>query len=68
MGVLLHVLSDAANNIGVMAAAAIMWLTHYEARFYADPAASMAIAVLILVSSLPIGTYPFSLPFSPFLS
>ncbi|BDD54925.1 hypothetical protein MAP00_000493 [Monascus purpureus] len=54
MGVLVHIISDAANNIGVMAAALVIWLAHYEGRFYADPAASMGIAVMILVSALPI--------------
>lgn len=59
MGVLVHIISDAANNIGVMAAALVIWLAHYEGRFYADPAASMGIAVMILVSALPIGMHAF---------
>lgn len=59
MGVLVHIISDAANNIGVMAAALVIWLAHYEGRFYADPAASMGIAVMILVSALPIGKHVF---------
>ncbi|KAK6819349.1 cation diffusion facilitator family metal ion transporter [Apiospora arundinis] len=37
LGVLTHVLSDALNNIGVIIAALVVWLTHYDARFYADP-------------------------------
>ncbi|EIT77795.1 Zn2+ transporter ZNT1 [Aspergillus oryzae 3.042] len=32
LGVLLHVVSDAANNLGVMAAALVIWLAHYEGR------------------------------------
>ncbi|KAL4803954.1 cation efflux protein [Aspergillus unguis] len=54
MGVLLHVLGDAANNLGVMVAALVIWLTRYEARFYADPATSMGIATMILLSALPL--------------
>ncbi|KAL2218143.1 cation diffusion facilitator family metal ion transporter [Thermoascus aurantiacus ATCC 26904] len=54
MGVLLHVLGDAANNLGVIISALVIWLTHYEGRYYADPAVSMAIAVTILLSSLPL--------------
>ncbi|GAB1209507.1 hypothetical protein APSETT445_008286 [Aspergillus pseudonomiae] len=37
LGVLLHVVSDAANNLGVMTAALVIWLAHYEGRYYADP-------------------------------
>ncbi|KAL4976576.1 cation efflux protein [Aspergillus desertorum] len=53
MGVLLHVVGDAANNLGVMVAALVIWLTSYEARFYADPATSMGIAAMIFLSALP---------------
>ncbi|KAK8079368.1 cation diffusion facilitator family metal ion transporter [Apiospora hydei] len=54
LGVLTHVLSDALNNVGVIIAALVVWLTHYDARFYADPGVSMGIAVMILLSSLPL--------------
>ncbi|KAI9370643.1 cation efflux protein [Aspergillus egyptiacus] len=54
MGVLLHVMGDAANNIGVMVAALVIWLTQYEARFYADPATSMGIAAMIILSAFPL--------------
>ncbi|KAK8127171.1 cation diffusion facilitator family metal ion transporter [Apiospora sp. TS-2023a] len=54
LGALTHVLSDALNNIGVIVAALVVWLTHYDARFYADPGVSMGIAVMILLSSLPL--------------
>ncbi|KAK8011716.1 hypothetical protein PG990_010681 [Apiospora arundinis] len=54
LGVLTHVLSDALNNIGVIIAALVVWLTHYDARFYADPGVSMGIAVMILLSSVPL--------------
>ncbi|PWY69867.1 cation diffusion facilitator family metal ion transporter [Aspergillus sclerotioniger CBS 115572] len=45
---------DAANNLGVMAAALVIWLTHYAGRFYADPGTSMGIAVMIMLSSVPL--------------
>ncbi|PLB50582.1 cation diffusion facilitator family metal ion transporter [Aspergillus steynii IBT 23096] len=54
MGVLLHVIGDAINNIGVMVAALVIWLTHYEGRYYADPGTSMGIAIMIILSSLPL--------------
>ncbi|KAH2275764.1 hypothetical protein KXW96_003641 [Aspergillus fumigatus] len=55
MGVLIHVLGDAANNLGVIIAALVVWKAKYEGRYYADPAVSMAIAIVILLSSLPLG-------------
>ncbi|KAL2810875.1 cation efflux protein [Aspergillus granulosus] len=54
MGVLLHVVGDAANNLGVIVAALVIWLTHYEGRYYADPATSMGIAAMIILSALPL--------------
>ncbi|KAE8397205.1 cation diffusion facilitator family metal ion transporter [Aspergillus pseudonomiae] len=54
LGVLLHVVSDAANNLGVMTAALVIWLAHYEGRYYADPGTSMGIAMMIMLSSLPL--------------
>lgn len=54
LGVLIHVIGDALNNIGVIIAALVIWLTHYEARYYADPAASMGIAIMILLTALPL--------------
>ncbi|KAL2832438.1 cation efflux protein [Aspergillus cavernicola] len=54
MGVLLHVMGDAANNLGVMIAALVIWLTQYEARYYADPATSMGIAAMIILSAFPL--------------
>jgi zinc transporter 1 len=55
LGVLLHVISDAANNLGVMAAALVIWFTHYEGRYYADPGTSMGISLMIMLTSLPLG-------------
>ncbi|KAJ5215874.1 cation efflux protein [Penicillium cinerascens] len=54
MGVLIHVLGDCANNVGVIIAAAVIWFAHYEGRYYADPAVSMGIAVMIFLSSIPL--------------
>ncbi|KAB8231108.1 cation diffusion facilitator family transporter [Aspergillus alliaceus] len=54
LGILLHVVSDAANNLGVMTAALVIWLTHYEGRYYADPGTSMGIAMMIILTSLPL--------------
>ncbi|KAJ5362020.1 cation diffusion facilitator family metal ion transporter [Penicillium brevicompactum] len=54
LGVLIHVIGDAANNVGVIISALIIWLTTSPARYYADPAVSMAIALVILTTSLPL--------------
>jgi zinc transporter 1 len=54
LGVIIHVVGDALNNIGVIIAAVIIWKSPSEARFYADPAVSMLIAVMILVTSFPL--------------
>lgn len=54
LGVLTHVIGDALNNIGVIISALVIWLTHYDARFYADPGVSMGIAIMILLSSVPL--------------
>lgn len=57
LGVLIHVVGDAANNVGVIISALVIWLTLSPARYYADPAVSMAIAVVILTTPLPLGMY-----------
>jgi zinc transporter 1 len=54
LGVLIHVIGDAINNIGVIISAAIIWFVHSESRFYADPAVSMWIAIMILLSAIPL--------------
>ncbi|PYH97437.1 cation efflux protein [Aspergillus ellipticus CBS 707.79] len=54
LGVLLHVMGDAANNLGVMAAALVIWFAHYEGRYYADPGTSMGIALMIMLTSIPL--------------
>ena len=54
-GVLIHIAGDALNNIGVIIAGAVIWKTSSPARFYADPAIGIAIAIMILASSVPLG-------------
>jgi len=54
MAVLMHIAGDAMNNIGVIIAAAVIWKARYEGRFYADPAVSMGIALMITLSGLPV--------------
>jgi Co/Zn/Cd efflux system component len=65
MGVLLHVLCDAANNLGVIASALVIWLAKYDGRYYADPGVSMGIAIMIMVSSVPLSMFS---PPSPILN
>lgn len=54
LGVLLHVVGDAINNIGVIASAAAIWCGKTEGRFYADPAVSMGISFMIIGTSFPL--------------
>ncbi|CAK7203457.1 hypothetical protein SEUCBS139899_006191 [Sporothrix eucalyptigena] len=54
LGAMVHVLGDAINNVGVIIAAVIIWKTHYAGRYYADPGVSTAIAVMILLSAIPL--------------
>lgn len=54
LGVLIHVIGDALNNIGVIISAAIIWFVKSPTRFYADPAVSMWIAIMILISAIPL--------------
>lgn len=62
MGVLIHVAGDAANNVGVIIAGAVIWKISSPDRYYADPAVSMAIAFMIFFSSIPLGlSNPFHL-------
>jgi zinc transporter 1 len=53
-GVFLHVMGDALGNIGVIATALFIWLTDFSWRMYADPAVSLLITVIILLSALPL--------------
>jgi zinc transporter 1 len=53
-GMFLHVLGDALGNVGVMAAALIIWLSDWKYRFYVDPAISLFITLIILKSAIPL--------------
>lgn len=55
LGVLIHVVGDAANNVGVIISGLVIWLAKYGGRYYADPAVSMAISLVILTTSVPLG-------------
>ncbi|KAI0410060.1 cation efflux protein [Xylaria palmicola] len=50
----LHVLGDALGNVGVIATALIIWLTEWPGRYYADPAVSLFITLIILRSAIPL--------------
>lgn len=50
----LHVIGDALGNVGVIATALIIWLTNWPGRFYADPAVSLFITIIILRSAIPL--------------
>lgn len=54
LGVILHVIGDAVNNIGVIVAALAIWKAKSDKRFYADPAVSLFIAIMIFVSAVPL--------------
>ncbi|KAB8698132.1 hypothetical protein FH972_026382 [Carpinus fangiana] len=53
-GMFLHVLGDALGNVGVMASALIIWQTTWPYRYYADPAISLVITLIILKSAIPL--------------
>ncbi len=50
----LHVIGDALGNVGVIVSALIIWLTPWSGRFYADPAVSLFITLIILRSTVPL--------------
>ncbi|KAK3330106.1 cation efflux protein [Apodospora peruviana] len=51
---ILHVLGDALGNVGVIITALVIWLTDWPGRFYADPAVSLFITLIILRSAIPL--------------
>lgn len=51
---ILHVAGDALGNVGVIVSALVIWLTSSPYRFYADPAVSLFITMIILHSTLPL--------------
>jgi zinc transporter 1 len=54
LGVFIHVLGDAINNIGVIIAAVIIWKVEGEGRYYADPTVGVFISIMILLSAIPL--------------
>ncbi|GKU04476.1 unnamed protein product [Fusarium langsethiae] len=54
LGVFIHVLGDAINNIGVIIAAVIIWKVEGNGRYYADPAVGIFISLMILGSAVPL--------------
>ncbi|KXN81684.1 Zinc/cadmium resistance protein [Leucoagaricus sp. SymC.cos] len=53
IGVFLHILGDAFNNIGVIIAATIMWKVPSAKSYFADPTASLVISLIISASAIP---------------
>ncbi|KAK1764864.1 cation efflux protein [Phialemonium atrogriseum] len=53
-GMILHVLGDALGNVGVIVTALVIWLSDWPGRFYADPAVSLFITLIILRSAIPL--------------
>jgi zinc transporter 1 len=51
---ILHVIGDALGNVGVIVSALVIWLTNWSGRFYADPAVSLFITLIILKSTIPL--------------
>ncbi|KAJ7642751.1 cation efflux protein [Mycena polygramma] len=51
--VLIHLLGDAVNNVGVIVAGILIWKLHSPNRFYADPAVSLGISLIIFASAIP---------------
>jgi zinc transporter 1 len=50
----LHVLGDALGNVGVIITALIIWLTDWPGKYYADPAVSLFITLIIMRSCVPL--------------
>lgn len=53
-GMILHVIGDALGNVGVIVSALVIWLTNWSGRYYADPAVSLFITLIILKSAIPL--------------
>ncbi|PHH65851.1 hypothetical protein CDD81_1220 [Ophiocordyceps australis] len=54
LGVLVHVIGDAINNIGVIIAAVIIWKVDGHAKYYVDPAMGVFIAIMIFLTAIPL--------------
>jgi zinc transporter 1 len=53
--VLIHVMGDAFNNLGVIVAAVVLWKAKSDKRYYADPAVSMVIGLVLIMTALKLG-------------
>lgn len=53
-GVFIHVVGDAINNIGVIIVGILILKLKSINRFYADPAASLVISIIIFASAIPL--------------
>lgn len=51
---ILHVIGDALGNVGVIVAALVIWFSSWSGRYYADPAVSLFITIIILNSTIPL--------------
>ncbi|KAJ7457871.1 hypothetical protein FB451DRAFT_1406727 [Mycena latifolia] len=52
VAVLVHLLGDAINNVGVIVAEIFIWKLRSPSRFYADPAVSLGISLIIFASAI----------------
>jgi zinc transporter 1 len=51
---ILHVIGDALGNVGVIISALVIWLSNWSGKYYADPAVSLFITIIILRSTIPL--------------
>ncbi|KAM7202874.1 Cation efflux protein [Rhypophila sp. PSN 637] len=54
MGVMIHVIGDAINNVGIIVASLFMWFLASDSKYYADPAVSVVISLMIFMTALPL--------------
>ncbi|KAJ7224164.1 CDF zinc transporter [Mycena pura] len=52
VAVLIHLFGDAVNNVGVIVTGLLIWKLHSPSRFYADPAVSLGISLVIFTSAI----------------
>ncbi|KAI6708800.1 hypothetical protein PZA11_004277 [Diplocarpon coronariae] len=51
---ILHVIGDALGNVGVIVSALVIWLANWSGKYYADPAVSLFITLIILKTTIPL--------------
>jgi len=54
MGVMIHVVGDAINNLGVIVASLFIWFMSSDTKYYADPAVSVGISFMIFITAFPL--------------